>query len=91
MSDFQAPKGVPDYLPPESAEFVAVRDGLLAGYYAEYRRRPQVDFIDTRGTAAGAIAAYDKAIAAGAEVYTGRGHGPLNHGFAPQAQLVFTG
>ncbi len=37
MSEFQAPKGVPDYLPPESAEFVAVRDGLLtaarlAGY-----------------------------------------------------------
>lgn len=37
MSDFQAPKGVPDYLPPESAQFVAVRDGLLtaarrAGY-----------------------------------------------------------
>ena len=30
MSGFQAPKGVPDYLPPESAEFVAVRDGLLA-------------------------------------------------------------
>ena len=30
MSDFQAPKGVPDYLPPDSAEFVAVRDGLLA-------------------------------------------------------------
>jgi histidyl-tRNA synthetase len=34
---FQAPKGVPDYLPPESAEFVAVRGGLLgaarrAGY-----------------------------------------------------------
>ena len=36
-SEFRAPKGVPDYLPPESAEFVAVRDGLLgaarlAGY-----------------------------------------------------------
>jgi histidyl-tRNA synthetase len=30
VSQFQAPKGVPDYLPPESAEFVAVRDGLLA-------------------------------------------------------------
>ena len=34
---FRAPKGVPDYLPPESAQFVAVRDGLLttarrAGY-----------------------------------------------------------
>ena len=37
MTEFQAPKGVPDYLPPESAEFVAVRDTLLnearrAGY-----------------------------------------------------------
>ena len=37
MTDFRAPKGVPDYLPPESAQFVAVRDGLLrtargAGY-----------------------------------------------------------
>ncbi len=33
MSDssaLRAPKGVPDYLPPESAQFVAVRDGLLA-------------------------------------------------------------
>ncbi|MDZ4234043.1 MAG: ATP phosphoribosyltransferase regulatory subunit, partial [Dietzia sp.] len=27
---FQAPKGVPDYVPPDSAEFVAVRSGLLA-------------------------------------------------------------
>ena len=37
MSEFNAPKGVPDYLPPDSAQFVAVRDGLLgaarrAGY-----------------------------------------------------------
>jgi len=37
VTEFQAPKGVPDYLPAESAEFVAVRDGLLraarlAGY-----------------------------------------------------------
>ncbi|KRD20257.1 histidine--tRNA ligase [Mycobacterium sp. Root265] len=37
MTDFKAPKGVPDYLPPDSAAFVAVRDGLLeaarrAGY-----------------------------------------------------------
>lgn len=36
-SSFSAPKGVPDYVPPASAEFVAVRDGLvraahLAGY-----------------------------------------------------------
>ncbi|MCG7593677.1 histidine--tRNA ligase [Mycobacterium sp. C3-094] len=37
MTDFKAPKGVPDYLPPDSAEFVAVRAALLgaarrAGY-----------------------------------------------------------
>ena len=37
VTEFQAPKGVPDYLPPDSAQFVAVRDGLLdaarrAGY-----------------------------------------------------------
>ncbi len=34
---FSAPKGIPDYLPPDSASFVAVRDGLIgaarrAGY-----------------------------------------------------------
>ena len=28
------------------------------------------------------------AIEAGAEVYTGKGHGPLNHGYAPRAQLI---
>ncbi|MEO6793143.1 MAG: histidine--tRNA ligase [Mycobacterium sp.] len=30
MTAFTAPKGVPDYAPPASAAFVAVRDGLLA-------------------------------------------------------------
>jgi len=29
FSAFSAPKGVPDYVPPDSAQFVAVRDGLL--------------------------------------------------------------
>ena len=28
------------------------------------------------------------AIAAGADVHTGQGHGPLNHGYAPVAQVV---
>jgi histidyl-tRNA synthetase len=37
VTEFAAPKGVPDYVPPDSAQFVAVRDGLLgaarrAGY-----------------------------------------------------------
>jgi len=37
VSGFQAPKGVPDYLPPDSAAFVAVRDGLLtAARHAGY-------------------------------------------------------
>lgn len=31
------------------------------------------------------------AIEAGAEVYTGEGHGPLNHGYAPRAQLIVEG
>ena len=31
------------------------------------------------------------AIAAGADVYTGHGHGPLNHGYAPRAQLIVEG
>lgn len=48
-----------------------VRDGLLAGYYAESRRRPQMQFIDTQGTAAGTLAAYDKAVAAGADYVIG--------------------
>lgn len=48
-----------------------VRDGLLAGYYAETRRRPEIDFIDTRGTPAGASAAYDRAVAAGADFIIG--------------------
>jgi hydroxymethylpyrimidine/phosphomethylpyrimidine kinase len=31
------------------------------------------------------------AIAAGANVHTGSGHGPLNHGYAPRAQVIVAG
>ncbi len=48
-----------------------VRDGLLAGYYGEGRRRPDISFIDTKGTAGGANAAYDQAVAAGADFVVG--------------------
>jgi outer membrane PBP1 activator LpoA protein len=48
-----------------------VRDGLLAGYYAEQRRRPEIVFYDTAGTAGGAVAAYDKAVAAGVDYVLG--------------------
>jgi len=48
-----------------------VRDGLLAGYYGERRRRPDIEFLDTAGTSGGALAAYDRAIAAGADLVVG--------------------
>lgn len=48
-----------------------VRDGLLAAYYGETRRRPDINFIDTAGTPAGALAAYDKAVASGADFVVG--------------------
>ena len=48
-----------------------VRDGLLAGYFGESRRRPEITFLDTAGTAAGAIAAYAKAVASGADFVVG--------------------
>ncbi|AAF83363.1 penicillin-binding protein activator [Xylella fastidiosa] len=48
-----------------------VRDGFLAGYYAETRRRPDLDFFDTASTPAGAKAAYAKAVAAGADFVVG--------------------
>lgn len=48
-----------------------VRDGLLAGYYGESRRRPEIDFYDTAGTPAGAVDAYGRAAAAGADFVIG--------------------
>jgi outer membrane PBP1 activator LpoA protein len=47
---------------------VPVRDGFLAGYYAEHRRRPEISFYDTT---AGVAAAYDRAVAAGADFVVG--------------------
>lgn len=48
-----------------------VRDGLLAGYYGEQRRRPEVVFYDTFGTAGGTLTAYDKAVAEGSDFVVG--------------------
>lgn len=50
---------------------VPVRDGLLAGYYGERRRRPEIVFYDTAGTPGGAIAAYGRAVAEGADYVLG--------------------
>ena len=48
-----------------------VRDGLLAGYYGERRRRPDIQFYDTADGAGGAIAAYQRAVAEGADQVLG--------------------
>ena len=48
-----------------------VRDGLLAGYYAERREKPELAFYDTAGTASGAVAARDRALAEGADQILG--------------------
>ena len=50
---------------------VPVRDGMLAAYYGETRRRPQIDFYDTAGTPAGALAAYQRAVSEGADLVVG--------------------
>lgn len=49
----------------------AVRDGLLAGYFAETRARPPISFHDTAGTAAGARLAHEQALASGADFLIG--------------------
>lgn len=45
-----------------------VRDGFLTAYYAEMRRRPEVNFYDT---STGAVAAYDRAVAEGSDFVVG--------------------
>ena len=54
-----------------AAAAAPVRDGLLTGYYAESRRRPEIVFYDTAGTAGGALAAYGKAAAEGNDFVLG--------------------
>lgn len=54
-----------------AAAAAPVRDGFLAGYYGEQRRRPEITFIDTHGTSGGALGAYDEAVAAGHDFVVG--------------------
>ncbi|HUH89602.1 MAG TPA: penicillin-binding protein activator [Lysobacter sp.] len=49
----------------------SVRDGFLAAYYAESRHRPEVAFYDTHGSGGGAVAAYERAVAAGNDFVIG--------------------
>jgi hypothetical protein len=56
---------------PLAAAATGVRDGLLAGYYAEPRRRSTLRFYDSGGTGDGARAAMKKALADGAQMIVG--------------------
>src|SRR5690606_23180289 len=49
----------------------SVRDGLLTGYYGESRARPEIRFYDTANNSGGAIAAYNRAVADGADQVVG--------------------
>lgn len=49
----------------------AIRDGILAGYYAETRRKPSIRFYDSQGSADGAKTAYQRALKDGAQMIIG--------------------
>lgn len=75
--------GAADYRPPATLAVLlpqsgnlavagnAIRDGLLAAYYAETRSKPGIRFYDTQGNAAGAKAAFDRAVKEGAQMIIG--------------------
>jgi len=81
--DSRAPAAADGYRPPTrlavllplsgplATAAAPVRDGLLAGYYAEGRQRPDVIFYDTAGTPAGAQSAYARAVAGGSDFVVG--------------------
>ena len=54
-----------------AAAATSVRDGFLAAYYAETRRRPRLKFYDSLGSADGALAAMQRARAEGAQMIVG--------------------
>jgi outer membrane PBP1 activator LpoA protein len=49
----------------------AIRDGLLAAYYAEKRVKPVIRFYDSQGTANGVISAFHSAVKDGAQMIIG--------------------
>lgn len=78
--DGRAPAAADGYRPPNKVAVLLplsgslsgaakpVRDGFLAGYYAETRQRPTVSFYDS---AAGVAGAYQKAVSEGADYVVG--------------------
>ncbi|HWR95474.1 MAG TPA: penicillin-binding protein activator [Arenimonas sp.] len=54
-----------------AAAGTAIRDGILAGYYAESRTKPTIRFYNSQGSAEGAKAAYQRALKDGAQMILG--------------------
>lgn len=73
-NDYRPPAQLAVLLP-QSGEYAlasrAIRDGLLAAYYAEPRSKPSIRFYDTRGTAEGVKSAYLQATQEGAQLIIG--------------------
>ncbi len=56
---------------PVSVAASSVRDGFMAAYFGESRRRPELHVYDTADSAGGAVAAYRKAVADGNDFVVG--------------------
>lgn len=73
-ADYRPPAKLAVLLPQSGSLAVAgnaIRDGLLSAYYAESRSKPGIRFYDTQGNAAGAKAAFDRAMKDGAQMIIG--------------------
>ncbi len=73
-SNYRPPERLAVLLPQTGSLDVAgnaIRDGILAGYYAETRQKPSIRFYNSQGTAEGAKAAYQRALKDGAQMMIG--------------------
>ncbi len=72
--DYRAPERLAVLLPqtgPLAVAGNAIRDGLLAAYYAETRQKPGIRFYDSKGTAEGIASALQQALDDGAQMVIG--------------------
>lgn len=74
LDGYLPPRRVAVLLPqtgPLRAAAAAVRDGILAAYFADRGERPLLEFIDSGEDAIGALIAYERAVASGADRIVG--------------------
>ncbi len=73
-SNYRPPERLAILLPQTGSLGVAgnaIRDGILAGYYAETRQKPSIRFYNSQGSAEGAKTAYQRALKDGAQMIIG--------------------